>query len=174
MNRCLFRGDRLCSSLQSDLLSHVDLDKSTDYTEWQPNEHTNISCPLLDLDQPLEGIREEGFMEDIVANPRKGSLSPRDILLGEFDHRAAPDPSNLEEMQIWLECLSQQEHVVQLQDAVNSARERKDYASMSIVQNQVLQWYQELKDEIERVQKIVILRINDDEFGKCMAEGAHL
>ena len=166
--------DRLCSSLQSDLLSHIDLDKTTDYIEWQPNERTGISCPIWDLDKPLEDIVEEGFMEDMVTNPRKDCLSPRDILLGDFDHREAPDPSNLEATQIWLECLSQQEHVVQLQETLNSARERKDFASMTIVQNQVLQWYQELKDEIERVQKIVILRINDDEFGKCMAEGAHL
>lgn len=99
-------------------------------------------------DKPIEDLleREEDDTESVKQPP--GQVSQE--MLERFDPENPPE--TLEDLQLWLECESQQESVLKYQKVIDSARERKDFASLSVVQRQVLAWYQPLKDAIEREQ----------------------
>lgn len=70
-------------------------------------------------------------------------------LLQNFDPQTPPPPdASMEDIQLWLECSSQQESVQKYEAMLESAREREDYTSMSTVQRQLLQWYQPMRERI--------------------------
>ena len=72
-------------------------------------------------------------------------------VLSRFDPKNPP--TTPEDLQLWLECEAQSEHVLKYQKVIDSAREREDYASLSVVQRQILEWYQPLKQGIEQEQQ---------------------
>ena len=84
-------------------------------------------------------------------------LSPAEML-SRFDLQKPPSLDRLEEFQLWLECEAQQEAVLKYRKVIESARKRKDYSSLSLVQRQVLWWFQPLVDSIEKRQKEYIFR----------------
>lgn len=84
-------------------------------------------------------------------------LSPAEML-SRFDPQNPPPSDRLEELQLWLECEAQQEAVLKYKKVIESARKRKDYSSLSLVQRQVLWWFQPLVDVIEKRQKEYIFR----------------
>jgi DNA-directed RNA polymerase len=100
--------------------------------------------------------------------PRKRLVPQKSVreLLASFDPQNPPDMTQwnddprqaLEEMQLWLECEAQQESVIRYQKVIENARNRKDYGSLSMVQNQILEWFQPLHDSIEKRQHAFILR----------------
>ena len=61
-------------------------------------------------------------------------------------------PKTLDEWQDWFEFDAQRESVERYQQLSAAARKREDYASMGVVQRQVLDWYQPLKDVIHQEQ----------------------
>lgn len=71
-------------------------------------------------------------------------------LLQNFDHRSQPSPHDtpLQEIQQWFECASQQESVRKYETIVQNARDREDYASLSVVQRHLLEWYRPLRERI--------------------------
>lgn len=69
--------------------------------------------------------------------------------LEEYENRQRA----LEEFQLWLECEAQQEAVLRYQKVLDSARDRKDYSSLSIVQRQILRWFTPLQEAIHEKQK---------------------
>jgi DNA-directed RNA polymerase len=79
-------------------------------------------------------------------------------MLNRFDPQKPPSMDRLEELQLWLECEAQQEAVLKYQKVIENARKRKDYSSLSLVQRQVLWWFQPLVDAIEKRQKEYIFR----------------
>jgi len=70
-------------------------------------------------------------------------------LLQNFDPQTPPPPeASLEEIQLWLECSAQQESVDKYESMLESARDREDFTAMSVVQRQLLQWYQPMCQRI--------------------------
>lgn len=94
--------------------------------------------------------------EPIQQKP-KSSKVLHDALSG-FDPERPP--TSLEELQLWLECEAQQESVLKYQSVIDSARERADFSVLSLVQRQVLEWYQPLKQAIEREQSLFMSGTN--------------
>lgn len=87
-------------------------------------------------------------------------------LLQNFDAQNPPPPdASLEEIQLWLECSAQQESVEKYETMLESAREREDFTSMSMVQRQLLQWYQPMRQRIISEQ--------EDYFSKKKKKGAN-
>jgi DNA-directed RNA polymerase len=95
--------------------------------------------PLLSEDAPL---RRRRTAHEILLNP-------------DFENSPKHD---LEELQLWLECEAQRESVEKYQKVLDSARERGDYGRFGMVQRQILDWYQPLKDAIEAEQKTYLLK----------------
>jgi DNA-directed RNA polymerase len=91
-------------------------------------------------------------------------------LLMDFDPENPPQADDPQALQLWLECAAQQEAVHRYQKLIDNARERKDYSSLSMVQRQVLRWFQPLKDEIASRQKEYVLKEssgNNKNFNKA-------
>lgn len=71
------------------------------------------------------------------------------------------EADNLEDIELWLECEAQRECTVKYENIIDSARERKDYASLNIIQKQILHWYPSLKDAIEEEQKAYLTKSSE-------------
>ena len=74
-----------------------------------------------------------------------------DVMAG-FDPENRPE--SLEALQDWLECEAHLDSTRRFQKILSSARERHDYASMGVVQRQILDWFQPLKDAFQEEQAI--------------------
>ena len=165
--------NRLSSSLQSNYLPDEIFDQPSNYVEWQKDE----SALLRDgnLEEIFDGVFEEDFLDgDSPKSQTKAYPSPRELLGGTDDEIKPPETGDLEELQLWLECKSQRDTVVKFRERIADARSRKDYSSLNIVQKQVLEWYQPLKEEIEVAQKAYILRTDHEVYHKMMLEGPNL
>ena len=73
--------------------------------------------------------------------------------LKQFDELDRPSPDNPEAFQLWLECAAQHEASMKYQKVIESARSRRDFDSMGILQSHVVQWYQAMRDTIDARQK---------------------
>ncbi len=116
----------------------------------------------LELGEDVSYEAENSDVSDVLESADDGraldlGLSPAEML-NRFDPQKPPSMDNLEELQLWLECEAQQEAVLKYQKVIESARKRKDYSSLSLVQRQVLWWFQPLVDAIEKRQKDYIFR----------------
>lgn len=105
-----------------------------------------------------EAFDDESLTEDVPKTiirepPVPVSKHSAYRLLQAFDPENPPGKDNLEAMQLWLEVQAQQESVAKYEKLVNDAHDRKDFASLGVVQKQVLKWYQALKEEIEEEQR---------------------
>ena len=96
-----------------------------------------------------------GSIKDEAESKNKNSLNRNKNLtmaelLKECDITAQPSPKDtpLDEIQLWFECIAQQESVQKYQAIIDSARERKDYTSLSVVQHHLLEWYGPLRQRI--------------------------
>lgn len=103
-----------------------------------------------DPEQDFEESENDGHSLDLRLSPAE--------MLNRFDPQNPPPTDRLEELQLWLECEAQQEAVLKYRKVIESARKRKDYSSLSLVQRQVLWWFQPLVDAIEKRQKEYIFR----------------
>jgi len=125
----------------------------------------------------FDGVFEEALVEEQTPTENTGQTlrnkTPREML-ENLELLKPPDSANLEETQIWFECLSQRESVRRYQEVISSARKRKDYASLSLVQKQVLEWYQPLKEEFELAQRSWLTRIAHEDYSTSMVEGPNL
>jgi hypothetical protein len=121
-------------------------------------------------DRPLEELLEAPGEE---TSPQPRESSPRKFISQEVLSRFDPSnpPSNLSELQVWLECEAQQESVLKYQKIIESARGREDLASLGMIQKQVLSWYENLKSGIEE-QQARYLRSEDSR--KMHKHGPHL
>jgi len=111
-------------------------------------------------------FEKNDMMNEKETPPTKKSMAE---LLSKFDPQSPPplQSASLEDLQIWFECESQRESVLRYEKIINSARERKDFASLSTVQSQILRWYQPLRNSISNEQRSYIMgenrRDNDGE-----------
>lgn len=65
-------------------------------------------------------------------------------------HVTSPPPmDNLEDYQLWLECEAHLESAMKYQKVLSSARNRKDYGSLPMVQRQLVRWHDQLTASIE-------------------------
>jgi DNA-directed RNA polymerase len=90
--------------------------------------------------------------------PRQAPKRSAHEMLLKFDPLCPPQSDNLEDMELWLECEAQRESALKYQNIIDSARERKDFASLSVIQKQILHWYPTLKDAIEQEQKAYLTK----------------
>jgi hypothetical protein len=109
-------------------------------------------------DDDLSTVAEEA--EPSSTPPKPNKLSAVE-LLSNFDPQNPPSSDNLEDLELWLECEAQTEAVSRYQKVIDSARQRKDYSSLSLVQRQVLWWFQPLSDAIEKKQRDYMLKTQD-------------
>ena len=84
--------------------------------------------------------------------------NPIDVnkLLEHFDPEKPPVTDNLEELQMWLEVEAQQEGVRKYAKTVQSARDRKDYTSLNMVQRKIVDWFPLLLSKFAQLQKAYI------------------
>jgi len=100
------------------------------------------------------------FLSELDEPGRKKSAAE---ILRSFDPQNPPETDDLEEMQIWLECEAQQECVRKYQGVLDDARDRNDYSSLSLVQKQVLWWFEPLCDAFEAMQRDYLLKRDVDD-----------
>jgi hypothetical protein len=155
-----FRNARELSTLDLELGSHEDA--STWDDPWEADqvaqeeriEEEEAGYPT---EHDTEQLPERNDPNGNDFSFRKRKPSGTDLLL-EFDPENPPSTDDPEALQLWLECDAQQEAVQKYQKVIDSARDRKDYSSLSLVQRQVLRWFQPLKEEIASRQKNYILK----------------
>jgi len=124
-------------------LSAVDYELG-DLPEWDDAEEE---------EEYVEGDQSDESSSEEVRPPVEAKSHSMADLLERFNPEVEMPPhSNLEDVQLWLECDSQRESVLKYERTIQDARQRKDFASMSSVQRQVLNWYETLKDRIETEQ----------------------
>ena len=114
-----------------------------------------------DLNSFLASHMQELSVHDSSKSLDKSSLEQKNETLkheGSFDHPFNPDnpPKTLDDWQDWLEHEAQQESVERYRKLLDSARNRDDFSSMGVVQKQILEWYQPLKDIIQEEQAIFV------------------
>jgi hypothetical protein len=82
-------------------------------------------------------------------------------LLEVFDPEEQHDPKQIEKnplaYQLWLECESQRDSVLNYEAMIGKARDRKNFTALSIVQRQLLQFYEPLRNVIELEQRAYFL-----------------
>lgn len=143
-----------------------------DETDGRGNESTQWSLPYVEdafetfSSRSLEENQTKIFPSTQDCSKEYGSSFAKQFNAIEymkwFDPVRPPPPSNLEELQIWLECEMQQETVLRFQKAIDDARDRKDYASLSAVQKQIVRWFEPLKQEISSRQRAYVLKETDE------------
>jgi DNA-directed RNA polymerase len=156
-------------------MSSLDLELGEDdyHDPWELDQAAQEAAQEEELiDQEEAGYEDDDIasaMDELVNdndtntnNPtqfafQKRKASGLDLLL-EFDPENPPPSDDPEALQLWLECDAQQEAVFKYQKVIDSARDRKDYSSLSMVQRQVLRWFQPLKEEIATRQKNYIMK----------------
>jgi DNA-directed RNA polymerase, mitochondrial len=74
-------------------------------------------------------------------------------MLARFDPQHPPQTNDLNEIQVWLECEAQKENLAKYQKALDAARQRKDYKSLSVLQKQIVQWFPRLQQSIADMQR---------------------
>lgn len=145
-----------------------DEDDEVDLFSSQSTPNGTVNGPLSSLDLELgEGSRWDRPHGDLweeedasIQSETRQRLSAMDMLM-RFDPQNPPLTDDPDELQLWLECQAQQEAVLTYQNVIDSARERKDYSSLSIVQRQVIRWFAPLRDSVERRQRSYILNESD-------------
>jgi DNA-directed RNA polymerase N-terminal len=105
--------------------------------------------------QPHRPMDNATISDETVTSrpPKEGKKSALEILRNFNVDDQPPSTADLEEYQLWLECAAQREAVLKYQKALDSARNRKDYDSMSFMQKHLVQWYQSLRDTIQARQQ---------------------
>jgi DNA-directed RNA polymerase len=90
--------------------------------------------------------------------PNSSSRPTAAEMLAGFDPQNPPDTDDPIDLEMWIECHSYQEGLLKYQSVLDSSRQRKDYASLSAFQKQVLQWFPLLRDEIALQQAEYVLK----------------
>lgn len=168
-----FRNARELSTLDLELGSHEDV--STWDDPWEADQVAQEER----IEEEEAGYTEHNTDEVVDGNEpdqfsfKKRKPSGMDMLL-EFDPQNPPPTDDPEALQLWLECDAQQEAVQKYQKVIDSARDRKDYSSLSMVQRQVLRWFQPLKEEIASRQKNYILKEGNQNAKAAKRYGPYL
>jgi hypothetical protein len=176
-----FRNARELSSLDLELGSHEDA--STWDDPWEADQVAREER----IEEEEAGYTVQGAaaqdndnddndnMEDLAEQFSFQKRKPTGIdLLLEFDPENPPSSDDPEALQLWLECEAQQEAVFKYQKIIDSARDRKDYSSLSMVQRQVLRWFTPLKEEIASRQKNYILKEGNQNAKAAKRYGPYL
>lgn len=122
-------------------LMHQQVDESSSAdTDYQQQEATGDALSLE------EGARKQSRIAQELMAP---SLMD---LMETYDPDNPPSRDDLHALQLWYECQSHRETVLELEAELNSARERHDYTSISAVKRQLLYWYTPFKEAIEEEQ----------------------
>lgn len=104
------------------------------------------SSPVVS-DGNMEQILKSSKMQDIQSEgPNIADL------LKNFDANNAPSKDDLHALQLWYECESYRDTLLEKEAEIQSARERNDYASLGNVKRHLLEWYTPLKEAIEAEQ----------------------
>jgi len=175
--------DRDTSSTNEDAATEVpSTELNRINTEEELRRFSKSSLPYL-LAQGIEAFEDveskisdySKYRKQSTVNDLNGSATNQDKnidtkpnfveLLQKFDPNNPPKPKlgndtdsaenndTLNDLQLWFECESQQDSMKNIQDMIQSARDRQDYGSMSTVQKQFLRWYEPLVERIKEEQK---------------------
>ena len=104
------------------------------------------SSPVLS-DVNMEKDLKSSKMQDIQSE--RPNIAD---LLNNFDANNPPSKDDLHALQLWYECESYRDTLLEKEAEIQSARERNDYASLGIVKRHLLEWYTPLKEAIEAEQ----------------------
>lgn len=130
-----------------------------------------------DEEEDADEEEEVGSVSDATerrwATPKKKQHPPTRKFSGvdvmkNFNVTAPPKTDNLEELQLWLECESHLESTLKYQKVLNSARDRKDFASLPLVQRQLVKWHEPLKAAIEASQTNYVVKKLKSSYGPYM------
>jgi DNA-directed RNA polymerase len=127
--------------------SSLDLELGESSVWDDPPDEDDDEAPMLEEESGKE-------VDQIVAPARHSAVE----MLMDFDPQNPPVSNDPTDLQLWLECEAQQEAVIRYQNVLDSARQRKDYQSLSMLQRQVLKWFEPLTEEIAARQKEYILK----------------
>ena len=111
-------------------------------------------------DTSLDEEDEESvdYLDRLKRSRRQAPKRSASEMLLHFDPQCPPQSDNFEDLELWLECEAQRESVLKYQNVIDSARERRDYDSLSMVQKQILNWYLPLKNAIEEEQEVYMTK----------------
>lgn len=163
--------------------SHDWLSRSFQRNEdrWYAGASSSSACPSLedqlgetnvwdmaslvedDSEEEDESVSSEGsdlsWMPERKEYPPTKKYSGVDVMKN-FDAASPPKTQNLEDIQLWLECESHLESAMKYQKVISSARNRKDFSSLPMVQRQLVRWHEPLKNAIEaRQTEFVVKRL---------------
>ena len=145
---------RMETSHLSELL-HDDMYETQDsFADWPSLDDELGETSIWDK-APVEDDEDDVVMEKRRRQATKRSAAE---MLINFDPQCPPQTDSLEDLELWLECEAQRESVLKYQNVIDGARERRDYASLNVVQKQILQWYPALKQAIEEEQKSYMMK----------------
>ena len=77
-------------------------------------------------------------------------------VLESFDPKRPPSRNDLHALQLWHECESYRDTMLEAEEGLASARKRHDYTSIGKVKMHLMHWYTPLKAAIEAEQKAII------------------
>lgn len=131
-----------------------------------PNNDDVNDDDAIALFQALDRDYQNRRRQPAFQRPEKNFVE----LLRTFDPQNPPQIDDdsmdraeaLERVQLWLECEAQQEAVLRYQKVLQSARDRKDYSSLNMVQKLVVPWIPPLTEAIARYQKRFLCRDAED------------
>jgi len=123
-----------------------------------------------EAEEEEDEITEEEASEDRESSPQQNTAGAEETtsdirrksareLLAAFDPLNEPKISEngdrakqLEDLQLWLECSAQHDSIEKVESVIESARQRKDYTSLTTVQQQMIQWFDPMLEMIEKHQ----------------------
>ena len=136
------------------------VEEHTNYwvSELLPRFQPEVSSLDLELGENWKDQRDLWERQQVVEEEEPQSVEPANKSFIEGFDPMNPPKDNLQQLQWWLECQAQHSAVLKYQSILDDARDRKDYGSMPVVQQQILNWFQPLKDEISTLQREYIVR----------------
>ena len=141
---------QIANSHLSELLKDDDVYESqTEDDSWPSLDDELGETSVWDAPLDEAAVAERRKLAQRQQAPKRSALE----MLLSFDPQSPPQSGDLEELELWLECEAQRESVLRYQNVIDSARDRRDYASLSVVQKQIVHWYPKLKEAIEEEQK---------------------
>eukprot|EP00522_Entomoneis_paludosa_P007714 CAMPEP_0172440348 /NCGR_PEP_ID=MMETSP1065-20121228/993_1 /TAXON_ID=265537 /ORGANISM="Amphiprora paludosa, Strain CCMP125" /LENGTH=1049 /DNA_ID=CAMNT_0013189139 /DNA_START=238 /DNA_END=3387 /DNA_ORIENTATION=- len=123
-----------------------------DYPDAGSGFASSSSPQLFSWESPAFPVEAPELFNEMAAQ-RDGPKSAVEILQEGFDVQNPPQTDDLEEVQRWLECEAQQESVAKYQNVIDAARNRRDYASLPLIQRQIVKWFPLLQSKFAEIQQ---------------------
>ena len=117
----------------------------SEHLENENDSKTNSQQKAQNIEPHLESSKESKQQEPSISE-----------LMENFDAQSPPSRDDLHALQLWYECESYRDTMLEAEEGLASARERHDYANIGKVKKHLLQWYTPLKAAIEAEQLAIM------------------